>query len=45
MKILVKLGPLYRPAMYCTALVAMFATRYLLVGGIMSVLPRKALLM
>lgn len=44
-KILVKLGPLYRPAMYCTALVAMFATRYLLVGGIMSVLPRKALLM
>lgn len=29
--------------MYGTALVAMFASRYLLVGGIMKILPRKAL--
>ncbi|KAF7722479.1 hypothetical protein EC973_003099 [Apophysomyces ossiformis] len=42
-KFLVKLGPMYRMALYGTALVAMFATRYLLVGGVMSVLPRKAL--
>lgn len=32
---------MYRVALYGTALVAMFATRYLLVDGILSLLPRK----
>ncbi|KAL0079695.1 TMEM164 family-domain-containing protein [Phycomyces blakesleeanus] len=43
LKVLLKLGPMYRVALYSTAFVAMFATRYLIVDGIMMVLPRKPL--
>ncbi|KAI7870999.1 TMEM164 family-domain-containing protein [Spinellus fusiger] len=40
---LLKLGPMYRMALYGTAFVAMFATRYLIVDGILMVLPHKAM--
>ncbi|KAG1147431.1 hypothetical protein G6F37_007934 [Rhizopus arrhizus] len=40
-KLLFRVGKGYRIALYCTALAAMFATRYALVEGILSILPRK----
>ncbi|KAI8339725.1 TMEM164 family-domain-containing protein [Chlamydoabsidia padenii] len=42
-KFLLKLGSKYRLALYGTAMVAMFATRYGLVNGLLSILPRKSL--
>ncbi|KAI8980509.1 TMEM164 family-domain-containing protein [Pilobolus umbonatus] len=41
--ILLKIGKGYRVALYATALGAMFTTRYGLVEGILSVIPRKTI--
>ncbi|KAG1442307.1 hypothetical protein G6F56_011118 [Rhizopus delemar] len=40
-KLLIRVGKGYRIALYCTALAAMFVTRYVLVEGILSILPRR----
>ncbi|CAO0801570.1 unnamed protein product [Mucor circinelloides] len=42
---LFKIGKSYRLALYATALGAMFATRYALVEGIISILPRKSIIL
>lgn len=42
-KILFQIGKKYRLALYATALGAMFGTRYGIVEGLVSFLPRKTL--